>query len=334
MGVASAAPENAETHLVVSPSSLDIGSGQSTTLTATLFDSENNLLPNKVISWDVVFGSVDSENGLTDDSGQVSVTYTAPVTTEEKWDNISATFAGDAQYLASSDGANVHVVPENVPENENVEKTSTQLMVSPSSFSLKSGQGIALTATLTSGGNPLKGKTITWSKTAGSLSKVSGTTNDSGQVGVIYTSPPAENFAENENQIVATVTASFAGDAQYQLSSGSCTGTVSVAVDVDQDSMDDGWETQNGLDPNINDADQDADGDGYTNIEEYQAGTDPKSASSYPGAEKKVETPPTEGMSPTVILAIAVVALIVMVSAIGISKKRARGIQRKSFPGA
>lgn len=40
-------------------------------------------------------------------------------------------------------------------------------------------------------------------------------------------------------------------------------------TDTDQDGMPDDWEEDNGLDPDTADDDEDADGDGYTNIEEY-----------------------------------------------------------------
>lgn len=49
-------------------------------------------------------------------------------------------------------------------------------------------------------------------------------------------------------------------------------GTVSggsVPADTDGDGMPDEWETANGLDPDKNDAGGDADGNGYTNIEDY-----------------------------------------------------------------
>ncbi|MFC1839599.1 carboxypeptidase regulatory-like domain-containing protein [Thermodesulfobacteriota bacterium] len=52
--------------------------------------------------------------------------------------------------------------------------------------------------------------------------------------------------------------------------------------DYDNDGMPDEWEEQNGLDPLVNDADEDNDADGYTNLTEYRRGTDPQDAESYP----------------------------------------------------
>lgn len=48
-----------------------------------------------------------------------------------------------------------------------------------------------------------------------------------------------------------------------------------TAIDTDWDKMPDQWENLNGLDPTINDAEQDPDNDGFTNLEEYCLGTDP-----------------------------------------------------------
>jgi len=50
----------------------------------------------------------------------------------------------------------------------------------------------------------------------------------------------------------------------------------SQAKDTDGDGMPDAWEESNGLNPNVNDAQNDNDKDGLTNLEEYQNQTDPK----------------------------------------------------------
>ena len=50
----------------------------------------------------------------------------------------------------------------------------------------------------------------------------------------------------------------------------------------DGDGMDNYWELENGLDPESYDAHLDPDHDGWTNAEEFMAGTDPQDASSFP----------------------------------------------------
>jgi len=45
--------------------------------------------------------------------------------------------------------------------------------------------------------------------------------------------------------------------------------------DADGDTMDDAWEKEHGLDPTVKDAGGDKDGDGLTNIQEFNIGTDP-----------------------------------------------------------
>lgn len=53
-------------------------------------------------------------------------------------------------------------------------------------------------------------------------------------------------------------------------------------TDSDGDGMPDSWEVEHGLNPLVNDANGDPDSDGYTNLEEYEAGTDPRDAVSVP----------------------------------------------------
>jgi uncharacterized repeat protein (TIGR02543 family) len=54
------------------------------------------------------------------------------------------------------------------------------------------------------------------------------------------------------------------------------------AKDSDNDEMPDSWEEQYGLNPFVNDASDDPDDDGFSNIQEYRANTDPKNPDSHP----------------------------------------------------
>jgi uncharacterized repeat protein (TIGR01451 family) len=106
----------------------------------------------------------------------------------------------------------------------------TSLTIFPSRFPLfpgYSGQVQSLTATLRVGNNPLPNKRITWAATAGSVSQSNGTTDALGQVSVYYTTP-----AVTVETPQVTITASFAGDAQYQASSGTSLGIPAIPISV------------------------------------------------------------------------------------------------------
>ena len=57
---------------------------------------------------------------------------------------------------------------------------------------------------------------------------------------------------------------------------------MNLRIDTDADGMPDGWERDNGFDPNDpSDALKDKDSDGVTNLDEYRAGTNPGDPLSY-----------------------------------------------------
>jgi len=206
------------TTISIFPSSFTLPSGNSITLTAVLEDENNNKLSGKTITWSDNAGAFSTTSGSTDSLGQVSVTYTAPSVTTQASTAISASFASDDKYGASSGISSGTIVPPG----------ATILSISPSTFTLYpgySGQIQTLVATLKDAiNNALANETITWSATSGNLSSSSDTTDTSGQVSVTYTAPAVTA------QTSVTITASFAGDDQYEASSGTSLGIPAVPI--------------------------------------------------------------------------------------------------------
>jgi hypothetical protein len=63
---------------------------------------------------------------------------------------------------------------------------------------------------------------------------------------------------------------------------------ISPIADTDGDGMPDDWEIANGLNPLVNDANLDKDGDSFTNFQEYIAGTNPNDPNSIPNTAKSL----------------------------------------------
>jgi len=81
---------------------------------------------------------------------------------------------------------------------------------------------------------------------------------------------------------------------------------VVVASDSDKDGLPDDWEKKYGLNPfDASDADQDKDGDDFTNLEEYKAKTDPSDKASHPDylLGLRVQLPLRETFMPFIFIA-------------------------------
>ncbi|MEM1813951.1 MAG: Ig-like domain-containing protein, partial [Thermoplasmatales archaeon] len=89
-------------------------------------------------------------------------------------------------------------------------RQSTQLNLTPESFTITSGGSLTFTVTLLSDGKPLAGKTITFSATLGIVDPPMGVTDANGKVSFVYTAP------QTPVRIYVKITATFAGDLLYE----------------------------------------------------------------------------------------------------------------------
>jgi PKD repeat protein len=88
--------------------------------------------------------------------------------------------------------------------------------------------------------------------------------------------------------------------------------TSPILADTDNDGMTDSWEVQYGLNPLINDAQNDKDGDGYSNLDEFSAKTNPIDNGSYPPKKE------TDGEERTPTLLMIIIIFIVILVILGI----------------
>lgn len=73
---------------------------------------------------------------------------------------------------------------------------------------------------------------------------------------------------------------------QQEITAGTSPTNAALWPDTDADSMSDAWEVANGLVVGTNDSAGHADGDGFDNLQEFQAGTDPRDTAWAPGNAK------------------------------------------------
>jgi ribosomal protein L40E len=193
-----------ETSLSISSSDLAPKTRQTITLVATL-TSGGIPLPNRPIKWEPYSGFVYSSITYTDYSGQARCNYTTPSSAGLVL--VKASFEGDSEYQGCEETISVHV-----------RKRSTSLTISPSHFTVKTGDRIVLTATLFSEGEPVEGKQISWFSSRGSVDPSVTSTNYLGQAQVLYIAPRDSGSV--------SVKASFSGDSEYEESSDTIYGRV------------------------------------------------------------------------------------------------------------
>lgn len=231
-------------------------------------------------TWEVT-GSVTGPNGDPVSGAQVLLTGYLNLSTTTRSDGTFVfDFISNGEYSLKvySDGYEIPAPTASV----NVNNTNT----SPTSFTAIpiEDPGYVVKGRLTyENGNPIPGVQVELtSDTDGKRTAITGPTGvylfsgvDMGEYSVKPVAPGIDCYPPFR---IAAVPISIE-DADFIINRGS---EANENGDTDGDGMPDGWEADNGLNPLVNDANEDADGDGFKNLIEYKRKTDPQDEDSYP----------------------------------------------------
>lgn len=184
--------------------------GATVSLTATLTrNHDSGAVVGRTVDFKVDGTAVGSD--ATDASGVATYDYVVPEGAGVGTRTITAEFAGDGDFVPSSDDSTL-----------TVEKGDTQLAVDNVTDNTTASVNLTATLTVVGAGTTLSGKTVDITVDGSSVGTP--VTDGSGVASVAYTIPSGMTVGDH------TIGAAFAGDANYESTSGS--GTLNVNADT------------------------------------------------------------------------------------------------------
>ncbi|MEM3723027.1 MAG: FG-GAP-like repeat-containing protein [Candidatus Hadarchaeales archaeon] len=121
-------PPPRATFLSLEPSNLEVFSGDSITITATLKDGDNRPISGRKIGWAATAGILSAASGRTDVLGRTSVEFIAPEVASKERVKISAFLSGYMDYLDSEASVVVTVLPAYARTMENLVENVGQIL--------------------------------------------------------------------------------------------------------------------------------------------------------------------------------------------------------------